>query len=326
MPASASSRRASPAPAHAVSAPSALDPSLQRLADRIESVLARVDALLPQTVEPDWNAVAFRWRRRTTGLGVQSWLQPVQHRSTIKLSDLRNIDDAKQLIERNTRQFVEGRPANNVLLTGSRGTGKSSLIKACLNAYSKKGLRLIEVDKADLVDLPDIVDRVADRPEKFIVFCDDLSFEEGEAGYKAMKVALDGSIAASSENVLIYATSNRRHLMPEKMSENLAAHHTEDGEIHPGESSEEKISLSERFGLWVNFYPFRQDDYLTVVAHWLAHFGCDARHIEAARGDALRWALERGSRSGRVAWQFARDWAGSHDASASAPKAPKRSR
>jgi predicted AAA+ superfamily ATPase len=153
-----------------------------------------------------------------------------------------------------------------------------------------------------------------------------LSFEEGEAGYKAMKVALDGSIAASSENVLIYATSNRRHLMPEKMSENLAAHHTEDGEIHPGESSEEKISLSERFGLWVNFYPFRQDDYLTVVAHWLAHFGCDARHIEAARGDALRWALERGSRSGRVAWQFARDWAGSHDASTSAPKAPKRAR
>jgi uncharacterized protein len=293
---------------------------LQRLADRAEAVLVRVESLLPARTAPDWDAsVAFRWRRRPTAFGWQSWLQPVRHRSAIGLDDLQNIDEAKRLIEQNTRQFVAGLPANNVLLTGSRGTGKSSLIKACLNAHVAEGLRLIEVDKADLVDLPDIVDLVAERPEKFIVFCDDLSFEEGEAGYKALKVALDGSVAAASDNVLIYATSNRRHLMPEKMSENLAAKHTEDGEIHPGETAEEKISLSERFGLWVNFYPFRQDDYLLVVGHWLGHFGCGAAEIESARGDALRWALERGSRSGRVAWQFARDWAGTHALSAARP-------
>jgi len=282
-----------------------------RVAERAEAVLARVETLLPAPTAPDWDAsIAFRWRRRPTAFGWQSWLQPVRHRSSIGLDDLQNIDEAKRLVEQNTRQFVAGRPANNVLLTGSRGTGKSSLIKACLNAHAAEGLRLIEVDKADLVDLPDIVDQVAERPEKFIVFCDDLSFEEGEPGYKALKVALDGSVAASSDNLLIYATSNRRHLMPERMSENLAATHTEDGEIRPGETSEEKISLSERFGLWVAFYPFRQDDYLEVVAHWLRHFGCSAADVAAARGDALRWALERGSRSGRVAWQFARDWAG----------------
>jgi predicted AAA+ superfamily ATPase len=284
--------------------------AIQRLAERAETLLARVEGLLPQATEPDWDAsIAFRWRRRPTAFGWQSWLQPVRHRSPIALDDLQNIDEPKRLIERNTRRFVQGLPANNVLLTGSRGTGKSSLIKACLNAYAVEGLRLIEVDKSDLVDLPDIVDLVADRPEKFVVYCDDLSFEEGEAGYKALKTALDGSVAAASDNVLIYATSNRRHLMPEKMSENLAAKHTEDGEIHPGETSEEKISLSERFGLWVAFYPFRQDDYLAVVGHWLRHFGCGDAQVEAARGDALRWALERGSRSGRVAWQFARDWA-----------------
>jgi predicted AAA+ superfamily ATPase len=310
------------------------DRSLQRLAERAETLLERLETLLPRPSEPDWNAsVAFRWRRRPTAFGWQSWLQPVRHRSSIALGDLQNIDEPKRLIERNTRRFVQGLPANNVLLTGSRGTGKSSLIKACLNAHAHEGLRLIEVDKTDLVDLPDIVDLVADRPEKFIVYCDDLSFEDGEPGYKALKTALDGSVAAASDNVLIYATSNRRHLMPERMSENLAAKHTEDGEIHPGETSEEKISLSERFGLWVAFYPFRQDDYLAVVAHWLRHFGCSDADVEAARGDALRWALERGSRSGRVAWQFARDWAGGRPApkrggaKRSAPKtsAPKTS-
>jgi len=289
--------------------------ALKRLAERADTLLSRVEALLPAQAAPDWDAsVAFRWRRRPTAFGWQSWLQPVRHRSTIGLDDLQNIDEPKRLIERNTRRFVQGLPANNVLLTGSRGTGKSSLIKACLNAHVHEGLRLIEVDKADLVDLPDIVDLVAERPEKFIVYCDDLSFEDGEPGYKALKTALDGSVAAASDNVLIYATSNRRHLMPERMSENLAAKYTEDGEIHPGETSEEKISLSERFGLWVAFYPFRQDDYLAVVAHWLRHFGCDDAQVEAARGDALRWALERGSRSGRVAWQFARDWAGGRPA------------
>ena len=297
-----------------------------QLISRLDKLLARVEQLLPAPVDPDWGAArAFRWRRRTSGFGTQAYLHPVRHPSTIRLADLKNIDAQKKAIERNTRQFVAGAPANNVLLTGSRGTGKSSLIKACLNAYASKGLRLIEVDKDDLVDLPDIVELVAGRPERFIVFCDDLSFEEGEAGYKALKVALDGSVAAQSDNVLIYATSNRRHLMPEYMAENLEARHQEDGEIHPGERVEEKISLSERFGLWVAFYPFRQDDYLSIVGHWLASFGCGEREVDAARGDALRFALERGSRSGRVAWQFAKDWAGQHTAGQSkARKTPAR--
>ncbi|MCD6735465.1 MAG: ATP-binding protein [Burkholderiaceae bacterium] len=294
---------------------------LEYLADRAESLIRRIESLLPAPPAPDWDAAhAFRWRRRATALGVQAVLQPVRQLSPIRLSDLKHIDEQKQAIERNTRQFVAGLPANNVLLTGSRGTGKSSLIKACLNAYAARGLRLIEVDKDDLVDLPDIVELVAGRPERFIVFCDDLSFEEGEPGYKALKVALDGSVAAQSDNLLIYATSNRRHLMPEYMRENLDAKHQEDGEIHPGETVEEKISLSERFGLWVSFYPFRQDDYLAIVAHWLSSYGCDEHDIEVARADALRFALERGSRSGRVAWQFAKDWAGRR-ARAAAPAA-----
>ncbi|AXA92297.1 ATP-binding protein [Massilia sp. YMA4] len=283
--------------------------SLEQFLARAEQVLARVEALLPPAVPaPDWHAAsAFRWRKRGTGAG---WLQPVTHASRIALDDLHNVSAQKAQIEQNTLQFVQGRPANNVLLTGARGTGKSSLIKACLNRFAADGLRLIEVDKADLADLPDIIDLVAGRPEKFVVFCDDLSFEEGESGYKALKVALDGSITAQSDNVLIYATSNRRHLMPERMSDNASYRHDEDGDLHPGETVEEKISLSERFGLWLSFYPFKQDDYLDIVAHWLASFGCTPGQIEEARGDALRWALQRGSRSGRVAWQFARDYAG----------------
>ncbi|HEV2610564.1 MAG TPA: ATP-binding protein [Noviherbaspirillum sp.] len=284
---------------------------------RAEALLARIEAILPQAgTQPDWNAGrAFRWRKSAGN--ARGYLQPVGHIAPIALSDLHHIDVQKQQIEQNTRQFVHGKPANNVLLTGARGTGKSSLIKACLNQYAQYGLRLIEVDKDDLADLPDIVDLVAGRPERFIIFCDDLSFEEGESGYKALKVALDGSIAAQSDNVLIYATSNRRHLMPERMSDNATYTHTEDGDLHPGETVEEKISLSERFGLWVSFYSFKQDDYLAIVGHWLAHFGCNAQQVEAARGDALRWALQRGSRSGRVAWQFARDYAGKIAESAS---------
>ena len=276
---------------------------------RAEALLTRIESILPQaSVAPDWGqGVAFRWRRRQGQIG---YLQSVGHIAPIALSDLHNIGPQKEQIDQNTRQFVEGRPANNVLLTGARGTGKSSLIKACLNQYAAQGLRLIEVDKDDLHDLPDIVDLVAARPERFIIFCDDLSFEEGESGYKALKVALDGSISAQSDNVLIYATSNRRHLMPERMSDNSSYKHDEDGDLHPGETVEEKISLSERFGLWVTFYPFKQDDYLDIVAHWLRHFHCSAAQIEEARGDALRWALQRGSRSGRVAWQFAKDYAG----------------
>ena len=240
---------------------------LEQFLTRAEGVLARLEAMLPPAApEIDWNAaLAFRWRKKQ-GRG---FLQPVAHVSEITLDDLQNIERQKGLIEQNTRQFVRGEPANNVLLTGARGTGKSSLIKACLNQYASEGLRLIEVDKDDLVDLGDIVDLISRRPERFVVFCDDLSFEDGESGYKALKVALDGSVAAQSDNVLIYATSNRRHLLPEYMKDNESYRHTEDGEIHPGEVIEEKISLSERFGLWVSFYPFKQDDYLTIVSHWL---------------------------------------------------------
>lgn len=281
---------------------------LEQFLTRAESLLGRLEALLPAPLPaPDWEAAhAFRWRKA----GGRGYLQPVAHASAIRLSDLQHIGPQKEQIEQNTSQFVEGKPANNVLLTGARGTGKSSLIKACLNAFADRGLRLIEVDKSDLADLADIVDLVAGRPERFVIFCDDLSFEEGEGGYKALKVALDGSISAQSDNVLIYATSNRRHLLPERMSDNAGYSHGDDGDLHPGETVEEKISLSERFGLWVSFYSFKQDDYLDIVAYWLAHFGCAAEQIQDARADALRWALQRGSRSGRVAWQFARDYAG----------------
>ena len=283
----------------------------ERLIVRAEALISRIESILPQPLTaPDWSAsIAFRYRKRSSGHGS---LEPVRHIGHMALGDLKEINDQKAKIQRNTEQFVNGKPANNVLLTGARGTGKSSLIKACLNEYSKRGLRLIEVDKADLTDLPDIVDVVSERPEKFIVFCDDLSFEEGEAGYKALKSILDGSIAAATPNVLIYATSNRRHLLPEYMTENLTYSRADDGEIHPGEVVEEKISLSERFGLWVSFYPFSQDEYLIIVAQWLSSFGVDKNAIELAGPASLVWALERGSRSGRVAYQFARDYAGTH--------------
>ncbi len=282
--------------------------SVDTLIARAEALLSRLEAILPHPLaEPDWGAsIAFRYRRRG-GSGV---LEPVRHVAAIRLADLQEVEPQKERLVRNTAQFVAGRPANNVLLTGARGTGKSSLIKACLNEYAPQGLRLIEVDKADLTDLPDLVDRVANRPERFIVFCDDLSFDEGEPGYKALKSMLDGSVAASGDNVLIYATSNRRHLLPEYMKENLSYTHTEDGEVHPGEVVEEKISLSERFGLWISFYPFTQAEYLAIVAQWLRHFGLAETAIAGARQESLVWALERGSRSGRVAYQFARDFAG----------------
>jgi predicted AAA+ superfamily ATPase len=290
--------------------PLAMNEQLQRLIERAERLIDRIEAVLPRPLgEPDWSAsVAFRYRRRSGGHGV---LEPVRHVAQVRLEDIQVVDDQKEKVRRNTEHFVQGRPANNVLLTGARGTGKSSLVKACLNAYADQGLRLIEVDKSDLVDLPDIVDVVAERPERFIVFCDDLSFEEGEAGYKALKSILDGSVSATGHNVLIYATSNRRHLLPEYMKENLTYTHTPDGEVHPGEVVEEKISLSERFGLWVSFYPFSQDEYLRIVAQWLRVFGVPPSELEAAQRQALVWALERGSRSGRVAYQFARDYAGS---------------
>jgi len=283
---------------------------LAGLVARAEAVLARVEALLPPiTGDPDWRRVtAARWRKR----GGRGWLQGVAHPHAIDVADLVAIDEQKKAIDQNTRQFVAGLPANNVLLTGSRGTGKSSLVKAMLRKYAARGLRLIEVDKADLTDLPDIAERLESRPERFVVFCDDLTFDAGEAGYKALKVMLDGSIAGAASNVLIYATSNRRHLLPEYFAENLETKHVGE-EVHPGESVEEKISLSERFGLWVSFYPFAQDDYLAAVAGWLAHFGvkpAQGKDAELRTREALQFALQRGSRSGRVAWQFAKHHAG----------------
>jgi predicted AAA+ superfamily ATPase len=285
--------------------------ALEHLLARAEQLITRIEAVLPQALQaPDWTASsAFRYRMRSSG---HATLEPVRHVGAMALTDLKEIEPQKEKILRNTRQFVSGQPANNVLLTGARGTGKSSLIRACLNEFASQGLRLIEVDKADLTDLPDMVDLVSEQPYKFIVFCDDLSFDEGEPGYKALKSTLDGSVAATTANVLIYATSNRRHLLPEYMKDNLSYTHTPDGEVHPGEVIEEKISLSERFGLWVSFYPFSQDEYLAIVAQWLSSFDVALPAIEAARAQALVWALERGSRSGRVAYQFARDYAGRH--------------
>ena len=282
---------------------------LERMLLRAETLMARIESVLPQALHaPDWKAsMAFRYRKRGNGHGV---LEPVKHVASLSLDDLKEIDVQKEKIQRNTLQFVQGLPANNVLLTGARGTGKSSLIKACLQTYAPNGLRLIEVDKQDMVDLPDIIDVVASRPEKFIIFCDDLSFEEGEPGYKALKSILDGTVAAATPNVLIYATSNRRHLLPEYMKDNLSYSHTDDGEVHPGEVIEEKISLSERFGLWISFYPFSQEAYLLIVDQWLSSLGVAPDLITKARPEALVWALERGSRSGRVAFQFARDFAG----------------
>lgn len=286
------------------------------MSKELEQILARLSEILPPPApETDWNAsIAFRWRgagrRGAGGTGATAgWLQPVRHVHRIRLSDLRGIDKQIARVEQNTRQFLEGKPANNVLLTGARGTGKSSIVKGLLDKYARQGLRLVEVEKNDLVDLPFIVDQVASRRERFILFCDDLTFHGAEEGYIALKVALDGSISTTSENLLICATSNRRHLMPEYMAENLETRYVGE-EIHPGETVEEKISLSERFGLWVTFYPFDQDEYLDIVAHWLRHFS--ASPGEKAKEEALQWALEKGSRSGRVAYQFARDWAGRH--------------
>jgi predicted AAA+ superfamily ATPase len=292
-----------------------MNAAFEHLLVRAESLLARLETILPHAATaPDWNAaVAFRYRKRGSS-GNAGVLEPVRHVARIRLADLKEVEPQKERLLRNTEQFVAGHGANNVLLTGARGTGKSSLVKAVLNEFAPRGLRLIEVDKADLVDLPDLIDLVSDRPERFIVFCDDLSFDEGEPGYKALKSVLDGSVAAAGDNLLIYATSNRRHLLPEYMKENLSYQHTEDGEVHPGEVIEEKISLSERFGLWISFYPFTQDEYLAIVAQWLRSFAVDEAAIAAARQESLVWALERGSRSGRVAQQFARDYAGRHAA------------
>jgi predicted AAA+ superfamily ATPase len=280
------------------------------LAARLTAVLDRLEALLPPLLPPDWTALAYRWRRVTALGASRGVLEPIVRIAAIAPADLLRVERQKAALLANTEQFVRGHPANNALLTGARGTGKSSLVRACLSAFAQQGLRLIEVDKVDLVDLPAITALVAPRPERFVIFCDDLSFDAGESSFKALKAALDGTLAAAADNVLIYATSNRRHLMPEYMRENLQTQYEDDGEIHPAESTEEKISLSERFGLWLTFRAFRQDDYLDIVAHWLQRLGVEPAALDAARAEALQFALQRGSRSGRVALQFARDYAG----------------
>jgi uncharacterized protein len=293
---------------------------LTRFLQRAQALIERVERLLPPDAKPpDFAAfTAFRWRRHNR----RGFFQPVQRPHRIRLQDLCGVERQKHLIAQNTLQFVRGLPANNVLLTGARGTGKSSLVKAVLNEHAHQGLRLIEVDKQDLMDLPSIIDSVAAQPLRFILFSDDLSFAADEPGYTSLKAVLDGSMAATPDNILLYATSNRRHLMPEYMQENLETKYLGD-EIHPGESVEEKISLSERFGLWISFYPFDQDEYLTIVRYWLGQYGVPNVDDEQTRQEALQWALQRGSRSGRVGWQFARDWAGRHGVGSVSSSAPR---
>ncbi len=276
------------------------------LITRAARLLDRFEALLPNLpARPDWEAQAFRWRKE----GGRGYLRALTHPQRLALDDLLCLDRQKAEILRNTRQFLAGRGANNILLWGSRGTGKSSLIKAIFNELRDRGLCLIEMDKDELADLPEVLDLIHGRPERFVIFCDDLSFAADESSYKALKAVLEGSISAAPANLLIYATSNRRHLLPEFQRENREAAMI-DGEIHPGENVEEKISLSDRFGLWISFHPFTQDQYLHIVHHWLERLGAEVREPEEVDPAALRWALHRGSRSGRTAWQFARDWAG----------------
>ncbi|MDO8413526.1 MAG: ATP-binding protein [Gallionellaceae bacterium] len=283
-----------------------MNPTIDNLLEQAHTLLARLERLLPaaRPTEPDWKtACAFRWDHQ------QRTLHPVPNFQRIALADLLGIDQQKQRIQQNTLQFVRGGTANNVLLSGARGTGKSSLVKALLNEYAEQGLRVIQIDKQGLMDLPLIIGMVQGRVERFILYCDDLSFNADEPGYQALKAALDGDLVTFSDNLLIYATSNRRHLMPDYMQDNLATKYVGD-EIHPAESVEEKVSLSERFGLWISFYPFNQDEYLDIVAHWLGHHGWQHGMTDEVRSAALQWALMRGSRSGRVAGQFARDWCG----------------
>ena len=276
-----------------------------QLIQRAENLLVRLEAFVPSAPsEHDWSAIAWRWQHNK-GHG---YLEVIPHPHLIQLNDLHNIDQQKTEIVRNTAQFVKGYTANNVLLTGARGTGKSSIVKALLSQFSQDGLRILEIDKQDLTDLPQITTLLRNRSERFIVFCDDLSFEVGDAGYKALKVVLDGSMAATSDNILVYATSNRRHLLPEFMAESLETQHL-GGEIRPGDTIEEKTSLSDRFGMWLAFYSFDQDEYLAVAAQWLRHYGLST-FDDSARTAALQWSHTRGSRSGRIAYQFARDYAG----------------
>ena len=273
---------------------------------RAGQLLDRVEQLLPEKcVSHPGTAAALRWRKQ----GQQSILEPIQHLSTIRLYDLKCIERQIALIRDNTLQFLNNLPANNALLWGPRGTGKSSLIKAILNEYREQGLRMVEVESEHLLELPDIYRQLAALSGRFIIYCDDLSFEANDPSYKALKVILDGSLGTTPDNILIYATSNRRHLMPEYMRDNELSGMV-GGELHLNEAIEEKLSLSERFGLWLSFHPFNQEQYLSIVDHWLDKLAAPDTDRDTLQRAALKWALEHGSRSGRTAWHFARDWTG----------------
>ncbi len=282
-----------------------MDEKIISLLDRGERLLSRIEKLLPPlAAEPDWSATAYRWRQNHHA----GYLEPITRPDPIRLDDLLGIERQKQAVVQNLAQFLAGVPANDMLLWGSRGTGKSSLIKAAVNHYRDDGLRLVEVAKESLAELPTIVDSLQDRPEKFLLYCDDLSFETDQAEYKTLKAVLDGSMDLHGANVLLSATSNRRHLMPEMHADNVDTRLV-DGELHFGEAVEEKVSLSDRFGIWLAFHPFDQEQYLRMVSHWINHLGASAE-VADFRTEALRWALTRGSRSGRTARQFAAAFAG----------------
>lgn len=294
---------------------------MQRVLDHLDRAEQRLPKVQPAI---DWQQVmAARWMPGQSG--IHGWLRPLQVRLDLQLDDLHGVERQKQLLDSNTAQFVAGFPANNALLWGARGTGKSSLVRALLARYAGQGMRLIEIDKTDLLHLPELLQQIADQAWRFVLFCDDLAFEADDAAYKSLKTVLDGTAEASPDNLLLYATSNRRHLLPEKRSDNLAAEQV-DGEIHPGEAIEEKIALSDRFGLWVSFYPFTQEQYLAVVRHWLSQLAADYQlewqWTPQLQQEAIRWATTRGNRNGRCAWQFARAWVGRALLPAELPAAP----
>lgn len=279
---------------------------------RANQLLERVEPLLPKPVEPvDWDKVyAASWQRE----GNSSFFRTIELNSDIKLADLLGVDRQREQLLRNTQQFMRGYPANHALLWGARGTGKSSIVRALLAEYAAQGLRLIEVERNDLADLPLIVDSLAELPQHFIVFCDDLSFEAGEGDYRILKTVLDGSLERAPDNVLLYATSNRRHLLPEHHSDNQNWQRGDGGELHPSEAVEDKIALSDRFGLWLSFYPFNQEHYLNVVQHWIAEYAKPAQlqwqFTDELAKQAISWAQARGNRNGRCAAQFAKQWVG----------------
>lgn len=288
-----------------------MDSRLNAFLERAETVLARLEPLLPAPRQAiDWShSLAARWVRE----GRSGYLLPLEVSLDMRLSDLIGVDLQRDQLGRNTRQFIDGLPANHALLWGSRGTGKSSLVRALLAEYHAAGLRLIEIERDHLGDLPRLVEQLQALPQRFVLFCDDLSFESGEGDYRVLKSVLDGSLEQAPDNVLLYATSNRRHLVPEKESDNLNWKHV-DGELHPSEAVEDKIALSDRFGLWLSFYPFTQSHYLDVVEHWIGQLASAAdltwQRDEALDILAVRWATGRGNRNGRCAYQFARYWVG----------------